>query len=253
MLLHSSGGAYPDLRDVEANIGPKPESIHIFGPASLAQIQSGVFPWEAVRRVVNDFRYQLNEHAGQRRHHPWMRTSPEEQEEKWQRKDRALDVVRTFVKHWSSRLEGPDLFEPIGPTVADDIEYDLWALSRRQLRGRYGGGSTVMNDAASDVYRDMMVGSAELFSRIPMDIREYMVKERLRSGWNGTLHQMFGVVPTIQHAVEDFDGEVLLFSAQSDDMLSWLWGDVGVIHFLISPENLAAQKWDQARGLFEGH
>jgi uncharacterized protein YwqG len=64
---------------------------------------------------------------------------------------------------------------------------------------------------------------------------------------------MFGVVPTIHQDIDDFEGEVLLFAAQSDDMLSWMWGDVGVIHFLISSEHLATGRWDTVRGLFEGH
>jgi hypothetical protein len=268
MLLQSSGRSYPDAAEATAKIGPKPATIHIFEPGALDQVHPGVFPWEAVRRVVDDFRHTVNEHAWLREFKPWMRfdpeaprepgkprmpNTPEKHEARWQRKDRELDVVRTFIDHWSKRLEGHDLFDPIGRETADAIEQDALALLRQQLRCRYGSGTTVMRSAASDVYRDMLVGPVELFARIPKEIRNYLVNGRRRSGRNAPPHQMFGVVPTIHQSIKDFEDEVLLFAAGSDDMLPWLWGDVGVIHFLISPENFAARNWHQTRGLFEGH
>jgi hypothetical protein len=264
ILLPASGRTYPDARERMVHIGAKPESIHIFAPGKLAHVQSGGFPWEAVRRVVDDFRHRVNRHAWFREYHPGNGKrvdpenrkeldSPEKHQARWQRDDRKLDVVRQFINYWSEQRQGHNLFAPIGTIVADALEQDIWALSRQQLRCRYGGGTTVLGDAASDVYRDMMVGPVELFARIPKDIRDYLLDERRRSGWGSSFHQMFGLVPAIQQSYEDFEDEVLLFSAGSDDMLSWLWGDVGVIHFLISPEDLAARKWDKVRGLFEGH
>jgi hypothetical protein len=264
IFLRSEGRTYPEAGELMADIGPKPNSIHIFAPGELAHVQSGMFPWDAVRRVVDDFRHSVDRHAWFREYHPGngKRVDPENRQEldslekhqaRWQRKDRKLDVVRHFINYWSKRLQGHDPFAPIGTIVADAVEQDIWALSRQQLRCRYGGGTTVLGDAASDVYRDMMVGPVELFARIPSDIRDYLLNGRRRSGWGSSFHQMFGLVPAIQQSYEDFEDEVLLFSAGSDDMLSWLWGDVGVIHFLISPENLAARKLDKVQGLFEGH
>jgi Domain of unknown function (DUF1963) len=155
------------------------------------------------------------------------------------------------MERWSQRLEGCDLSEPIGAVVADAIEQEINTLSRQQLRCRYGGGTSVMNAAASDVYRDMMVGSREMFLRIPTHIRTYLLNNRRRSGWDRPPCWMFGWVPTIQTGIDDYKGEVLLFTAQSDDMLSWMWGDVGMANFMISEENLAEQKWDQAWGFSE--
>jgi uncharacterized protein YwqG len=98
----------------------------------------------------------------------------------------------------------------------------------------------------------MMVDTRDVFERIPVEIWDYLLNERRLSGWDSAwFHQMFGIAPRVQEA--DFEDEVLLFSARSDDMMSWLWGDVGLINFLISPNALADRQWDKIRGVFQGH
>jgi hypothetical protein len=70
VLLPSSGRAYPNAREALAHLGPKPESIHIFKRGGLPEFQSAAFPWETVRRIVDDFRHTLNQHAARRQFYP---------------------------------------------------------------------------------------------------------------------------------------------------------------------------------------
>lgn len=246
----ASGQTYPDLSDIVSSIGRKPESIHIFNHTRLAHVSSALFPWEILRRMVEDFKHTIHVHERSRAHQRWTNMSPEEHEKRWLRKNHDMNLVRHFIAVWSEELATRDPFEPIGQTVSDSFEMDLWAMSRRGFRCRYGYAPT--RDAASDVYRDMMVDTRETFERIPVQIRDYLLNERRLSGWDSSwFHQMFGIAPRVQEA--DFEDEVLLFSARSDDMMSWLWGDVGLINFLISPDALAARQWHKTRGVFQGH
>jgi hypothetical protein len=257
-FVASVGISYPSLERVISGLGPRPESIHIFTTTKLDHTPDGVFPWDAVRRIVNGFQYSFTPHEQSRTfvQYPGAKQStPEEHERQWQVKDRQMDDVRHFIKHWSHRLEGRDPFNAIGPIMAAQLENDFKALSfESKHKCRYGRGTSPIRDAASDVYRDMVAGPIGLFERIPAEIREYLSNERRKPGWNKSgLHQMFGLSPSVQQDPVKFGEEILLFSAASDDMLSWLWGDVGLINFRISPENLSSQKWDKVWGLFEGH
>jgi hypothetical protein len=224
----------------------------------LDHTPDGVFPWDAVRRIVNGFQYSFTPHERSRTfvQYPGAKQStPEEHERQWQVKDRQMDDVRHFINQWNDRLEGRDPFDAIGPVMAAQLEKDFKALSfESRLKCRYCRGTSAVRDAASDVYRDMVAGPIELVERIPAEIREYLSNWRRTPGWNKSgFHRMFGLSPSIQRDPEEFGEEILLFSAASDDMLSWLWGDVGLINFRISPENLSLQKWDKVWGLFEGH
>jgi Domain of unknown function (DUF1963) len=93
MLLPLIDGNYPDSQAVLNRIGPKPESIHIFGPQSLADIQPAEFPWETVRRIVCDYQYTVNQHIERRKYLPeWFsKDTPEQQQETWLRENQKLN------------------------------------------------------------------------------------------------------------------------------------------------------------------
>lgn len=67
------------------------------------------------------------------------------------------------------------------------------------------------------------------------------------------LHQMFGQGTEIQTAVQEHAFDHLLLQLQSDQAMNWMWGDVGVMQFWISPKALRDQQWDQVEVTMEGH
>ncbi|MCD2175653.1 DUF1963 domain-containing protein [Rhizobium sp. C4] len=250
-LAQVRDGKYPDLGAAIDRAGPNPESIHLFEKDSLEGIESAQFPWQAVTRLVSDYKRVVNEHdANRSRRGPWPAETLQKLEEAWQKKEVEMPDVRAFIEHWDNISGTMDPFQALGEAAANDLETSMKAL-RPHIR--YGGGTSKLRHAASDVYRDMMTDSAEVFARIPDEIRSFLINKRGRSGWRVLPHAMFGLVPTFQQSSEDFSAEIPLLSIQCDDMLSWMWGDVGFISVLISPDDLAARRWIGARGFFEGH
>ena len=259
-FLHATLGDDAEAFDESYNgemdrlVGPAPKGLHLFEHGQWRDLATGVFPWAVVQRITNDVRYAMSEHNDGRafKPYPWVTDTPEAHEAKWQARDSELSGARAFIRRWSAELQGRDLFDPLGE-VGAIFEQDVLEVYRT-VSLRFGGGTSPIRDAASEVYRDMLVGPRDVFERIPGDIRNYLMHDRRRSGWGETMHQMFGVGPHVQYDPDEFDGsEVLLLSIQSDDMMSWCWGDVGQISFRISSFDLRLRRWHKAWGLFEGH
>jgi len=95
-------------------------------------------------------------------------------------------------------------------------------------------------------------GQLGLYDRIPIEVRRYLETQRLRSSMADGRHQVFGIGLNVQGQIEKRAEDVLLFQADSDEMLMWTWGDVGVIQFWITTDNLIAQNWDAIEATFEG-
>ena len=66
-------------------------------------------------------------------------------------------------------------------------------------------------------------------------------------------HQMFGHGSEVQDAVGSHEAYHLLLQLHSDDLMNWMWGDVGVLQFWISPADLAARRWDKVEMTFDAH
>jgi hypothetical protein len=74
---------------------------------------------------------------------------------------------------------------------------------------------------------------------------------------NGTLlvrHQLLGHGQSVQGAPERLgEDHLLLAQFDTDDGMFWMWGDVGVLQFWITPADLAARRFDACVVTMEGH
>lgn len=263
-LMRSIGRNYAPAPDLEAKRGPKPESIHVFDHTRLAHFSIGLFPWEAIRRLVQDYRGVIAQHrewlAGDTRKLESLRgdTAPgnekrlsemEKRVAAGLEKDRTLDAARQFIARWSSLAESHKPYDAIGLEIAEAVEADTLRILRLGIHSRHGGGTTPLKDAASNVYRDMFVGPPDVLAKIPAAVRDYFLNSRRVSGWNGRLHQMLGVTGRLYDEPDYLAHDVSLLVVQSDDMMSWLWGgDCEQLGFWISLEDLAARRWGKVRG-----
>lgn len=99
--------------------------------------------------------------------------------------------------------------------------------------------------------RAMMAGDAAAFAALPPELRDLFNSDyRLPIG---SPHQMFGLGTDIQGGIWERAGAVLLLQLVHDDMQDWRFGDNGAFQFWISPDDLAAGRWDRVELTFECH
>lgn len=248
-----SASINPPLDEI---LGPKVPNVHIFRdprydkPPQDSSSEDEFFPWDAARRILKSTQ------AIHRRVGPVSIPSGFLAKISHRLWGKFLDqrFEKRFHAYWQDLLGEQDLFSPMGADRVHQLEKDLVALREKTgISSRYGSGTTTVRDAASEAFKEMMVGSRENFEKIPPDIRNYLEIERRRSGYSDDgRHQIFGIGIDVQGQVYERSDEILLFQADTDDMMSWMWGDVGVLQFWIKPEDLATENWDAVEGTFEG-
>lgn len=109
-----------------------------------------------------------------------------------------------------------------------------------------------VDDVVNVSLRDAISGPSEAYATLPAALRADIDQHYRLPRKNGT-HQMFGLGTQVQVAVEDHFHDHLLLQLQSDQMMGWMWGDVGVIQFWISDEDLNSQNWNRVEMTIEGH
>jgi len=197
-----------------------------------------LYPWETVVRLMNSYKQSLNGYSNR------SRNSEE------------LQPARDMITKWEAIASQQDLSQPIGPAV-EALEVEMDHLQKEcNIRPEYGDGTSAIRAAATEVYLDMMAGSHTDYQNIPSPIRSYVNTYRRSSAWDyeeNNVHTMFGEFAMAQSSPDDFGEDIPLLQLQSDDMMSWCWGDVGSVAFGISPKDLKNHKWQNAWGLFQGH
>lgn len=243
--------------DMADNLPETPESIHFFPEHLMPDFDVGQLPWDAVPRILSQLQAGLSYHDGRKGivPEPWLKMTQEEYDQKWLSNNSKMQAVRDLVDRWTEKFVDAERWSPMGSELAKLFDAEIADVRRTSgIHIGYGSGTSALRDAASNSYRDMLTETHEIYERIPANIREYLEAGRRASGWSHAApHQMFGYGGLVQSEPEDFGDNILLFSASSDDMLSWMWGDVGVVCFFIAPSDLAAKRWDKAWAHFEGH
>ena len=89
------------------------------------------------------------------------------------------------------------------------------------------------------------------WTALPAPVRELLDQDYQLpvSSW----HQMFGRGVDIQGAVEEHRDDYLLLQLVYDDLMEWLFGDVGAFQFWISADALRRREWSRASVTFESH
>jgi hypothetical protein len=69
-----------------------------------------------------------------------------------------------------------------------------------------------------------------------------------------TLHQMLGYGTEVQgQAAERQESHILLMQFDTDESMGWMFGDMGNAQFWITPDDLAARRFDRVTVTVEGH
>ena len=96
----------------------------------------------------------------------------------------------------------------------------------------------------------MATAPDEAYRTIPEGLRRAINEHYLNSP--DPCHQMFGEGVDIQgNAAADNEGNHMLLQLMYDDMMRWIFGDMGAYQFWISPEDLAARNWAGVAVTFE--
>lgn len=145
---------------------------------------------------------------------------------------------------WLDRLH-----ESVGTTATDRI-YDR--------RSAYTLNKCLDAAAARSV-DDCLAHSAAAAALVPDEAREavrhrHAVLVRGTAPRNAGRHQMLGAGRNVQGAPERFrDSHVLLMQFDTDAALNWTFGDCGVLQYWITPDDLAARRFDRTQVTLEGH
>jgi Domain of unknown function (DUF1963) len=120
----------------------------------------------------------------------------------------------------------------------------------RLLRTAYFWGSSLSLSHSPDTARmapDELAGiTRELFYPLHGEVER---PDRISC----TLHQMLGYGTEIHGEVrERADSHILLMQFDSDNGFGWMFGDCGVAQFWITPEDLAARRFDCVIATVEG-
>lgn len=229
-------------------LGPHPEYVCTpapkNGPRTAPVCLRDEVPWEAARRVVvavqnnavfdpaldmpSGLMAKLKEYSGGAR--------------------RRQVAILDFLDRWTPLLKANDPYATMAEDQASLFSDNIWALRRNEMiSDRCWYGVTEIFDAGRDVYREMMLGSREMYEKIPPQVRD-----RIQNEWRTTgshrPHQIFGPGVDLQGYLEDWESHFMLFQATFDYMMDWQWGDLGVVQFFITPEDLAVRNWAGVKG-----
>jgi hypothetical protein len=153
------------------------------------------------------------------------------------------------VEHWA----GPRLmWDEMTPVEIDELGV---LLSR--AKGEFGAyaGAYVPNAVKSlETAALRALAHAEnpaAWAALPAPVRDLLDRDyRLpTNAW----HQMFGRSVEIQDAAEMHRDDHLLLQLVYDDLMEWVFGDMGAFQFWISPDDLEHQRWARVQLTFESH
>lgn len=241
----------PSLDDI---FGPEAPSVHL----PLEGLVSGVdreghfypnedaspFPALAARMIFNNAIQKFGERNLEKLNATGFEVGP----------------VRSILEKWSSVFETVNLNEPLGSVHGPNFTSDLAAIeaafSTSIKRIGFGSGTTITGGAALDAYFAMYRGDRDSFEAIPDAIRNYFETQRMRSAFSAGIpmtHQVGGYGANVQESEMAARGMKLLLQLTTDEAVGFMWGDVGVLQYWISPENLAQANWEKVEFLMHGH
>jgi uncharacterized protein YwqG len=153
------------------------------------------------------------------------------------------EIISDF-QQVSEQVLQADPLKPLGSAL--DAEFRQALSSIKKPRSAFGGGTSTSADAARAVYFAMYTGSRSEYEAIPAAMRDQIEAQRLRSGYSsGYAHQMFAFGEDVQGQL-DLQNTTLLLQLGTDDAMSFLWGDCGVLQYVIRPVDLAQGNWGAA-------
>ncbi|WP_019953697.1 DUF1963 domain-containing protein [Yoonia vestfoldensis] len=169
-------------------------------------------------------------------------------------------AFRRYVQAARQWVAGRDPFTPMAPddialleTLFAQIKTPQNRLPSFALFYRYSRGHmNRLRDARNATLMTLARGEPAVYDLLPEVVKADLDTCR-RMPSPGRWHQMFGLGTEVQSAVSDHAYDHLLLQVQSDPLMQWMWGDMGVIQFWISTDDLAARQWDRVMLTVESH
>ena len=158
-------------------------------------------------------------------------------------------------------IEHADPLKPLGAALDAEFLPALRAVHLIATKGNgnryvslpFGSGTVDSADAAKAVYFSMYTGTRAEYLAIPAAMRAQIEATRLRSGYSPDMaHQMLSFGRDLQGQL-DYANLALLLQLATDDAMSFMWGDCGLIQYMIPHGDLAKGNWDAATMLMQGN
>lgn len=151
---------------------------------------------------------------------------------------------------WSALSdEDHALFKDIFDMVKGDPQESQFACFYRWANCNYG----YPYQLTSDTLQSMANAAPDVFNLLPHDLRHAIATETRLPYCGDVWHQMFGTGQAAQLAVEENASKHMLLQLASDQMMNWMWGDAGILHFWISDADLRTGNWHNAYTTIECH
>ena len=157
--------------------------------------------------------------------------------------------LEDFIRHFEGFVEGRNLWarmtaeeEQILIETMKEVHEAFDRLCRFRVSYR-------IEDLRSACVRRMITGGSDAAEALPDELLDYLNTGFRRP--SQAMHQMFGVGASPQDGIYGHMSDYLLLQLAYDDLPELAFGDMGVYHFWISPENLAAGNWHKAELTFE--
>jgi len=154
-----------------------------------------------------------------------------------------------FVKHFADFAARRDPWAAMRPEEVAVLR-EVLETARRDFEHlcRWNVSSSIA-DLRNAAIRRMITGDQRAATAIPDAVLAILNEHhRLPPEWQ---HQMFGIGGCRQEALYEHLCDHLLLQIVYDDMPEFRFGDMGLWQFWISPDALAAGRWDEAELTFE--
>lgn len=159
------------------------------------------------------------------------------------------EELAVFLENFAGLTAGRAPAYELGGEEISLLEEVLNEVRARFPDLRPMGMPSGLDDLRNLCIRRMVTGEAEALAALPDDMLAF-VNEGYRLSSQDP-HQMFGLAGVKQCNLYDHLSDLLLLQLSYDDVNEWRFGDMGLWHFWISPEDAAAGRWDKAELTFE--
>lgn len=163
--------------------------------------------------------------------------------------ERQAQELPTFIAALENLVSGRDPWATLDGEALDVVRQALRALHNefKDLVRYHVPRST--DELANLCIRRMITGDDAALDALPEAMLAF-INERYRLT-SQSPHQMFGLAGVKQANLYDHLDDLLLLQLGYDDLNEWCFGDMGLWHFWIGPEDAAAGRWDKATLTFE--
>lgn len=248
----------------------------VSAPLKNAPMHRDMLNWGMVAMMVNDFA-RCNESLVKHRQQQHSTDAAKADRDR-AANDFATSVEAAFIAAWKDKAASKDPTLPLSNDDRAAWDLDLFTLTQamRDFESRddaFGASATHakfvhktldpskphlrsyvdFDEPMRVMFAHMLAGDDATYNAVPEAIRTFMatpVHEK-PTQFRPRFSHMFGKPTHIQSAEDNFPNHILLLQLASSG--PFIWGDMGYIKYWITPKDLAAGRFENARASFEGH